>query len=399
MSKDIAVTLTSDTRKFSSGMKSARDDLSLLSTGIKAAGVAVAGFLTFQAVKSGLGALTDTIGKLDDLAAESERLGVSTEFLSELHHAAKLSDTDIEALNGGLEKLEKNLGKATDDGKGLTDTLAKFGLDAQQLAAAGPEEAFLRISDAAAGIRDPFQRAAFVTDLFGKSGQSLLGILGKGREGITELRKEARLLGVSLSSDAAEKAGLADDAMKRLDSSWMGLKTTLAIELAPAMTSFVNWLAIDVPAGARKAKAEVDSLTNSFGDLINLIASGPTNLFGSRKMDKLRSMMLPDKNGTARPLKGDMDVVLGEPGEFPNRGKGADGPAAAVGDILKEFKSFAKPLAIDSKEGFSTIARALTKSTTDPVGNKQLAEQKIANKHLAKIEDGLKNQPKIAPPF
>jgi hypothetical protein len=365
---DIAVTLTSDTRKFSQGMKNARQDLALFSAaaqslkaGLVAGGAAIAGFFAISTVKSGLSELKNTIGQLDDLAAQSERLGVSTEFLSELHHAASLSDTDIEALNGGLEKLEKNLGKATIEGGDLTKMLARAGLDADELAKAGPEEAFMRIADAVSRIRDPLQRAAFVTDVFGKSGQSLVGILSKGRAGIQELREEAQRLGVSLDSETAQKIGLADDSLKRFDASWKGLKTTLVVEVLPAITSTMNYLS--------RLIASWRSFRKDIGD----------------DLERLRRQALP-KNG----------MGVADP-NLPGKGGGL--PDLDLGGIQKDFKSFASPIAIETREGFGILARALTRDGNKSAAEKQLAETKKSNAHLSRIEDGLKNQPKIAPPF
>ena len=390
MANDIAITLTSDTRKFSQGMKSARDDLSLFSSSIKAAGGLVAGFLSFQAVKAGFSTLSETVGKLDDLAAEAERLGVSTEFLSELQHAAQLSDTDIAALTGGLEKLEKNLGKATLEGGDLTKMLQRAGIDANDLAKLGPEKAFLKIADAVSRISDPLQRAAFITDVFGKSGQSLIGILSKGSEGINQLREEARRLGVSLSSDAAERIGLADDAMKRFNSAVEGLKTTFAVELAPALTSFVNLMTNSlVPALGRVAR-EFSLLKQNAEEAFHLL-SNPRSLMNAQKaidefrLDRNRKLLLPkDGLGAANPNP---------------QAKGGAGADIDLGGIKKDFKTFAKPLDVSSKEGFSQLARALTKPTGTTVADKQLREAQKANQHLGKIEAGLANFPKVAPAF
>lgn len=429
MARDIAVTLTSDTRNFSRGLKSARDDLNLFGSSINSIKSAITGFLTFQGLKSGIQSIISTVGELDDLGALSDRLGVSTEFLSELQYAAKLSDTDIEALNGGLEKLEKNLGKATLEGGDLNKMLGRVGLEADELRKRGPEQAFLAIADAISRIADPIQRAAFVTEVFGKQGQSLIGILSKGRKGIQELRDEAKSLGITFSTDMKEKVGDADDAVKRMSAALDALKRDIALTFADSITGSVDNIkgfadAIrdnviptlnDMAKGAADSNKELKELNKWLsGSGIKSFLTDPDN-FITRMMkspERLKGLfrdrrrdMLPRAGGAAGPIDEMLPKSGGAAGPIGPKNEFHPGPAVNPGDmidlggILKDFKSFAKPLAIESKEGFSTIARALTQKTDSPLANKQLAEAKIANKHLGKIEDGLKNLPKVAPAF
>lgn len=391
MANDIAITLTSDTRNFSRGMRSAREELTLFRSTIDTVKGAVAGFLTFQAIKGGVGVLTDTIGKLDDLSAQADRLGVSTEFLSELQYAAKLSDTEVESLNGAFEKLEKNLGKNSIEGGDLTKMLNKVGLDSKKLMAAGPEEAFLQIADAASRISDPLQRAAFVTDVFGKSGQSLIGILSRGKAGINALREEARNLGISISGDAAEKIGLADDAMKRLGASTDAFKNILAIELAPLTTSVLDGMTASVGFLAdqwRNAKDNLGEFVHLLGNARNFLPRFAGGISAQESINQFRRDRQAERDAQRIAREGNKTV----------RGDGIDlgGPDSK---LKQDFKSFAKPLALESKEGFSALARALTQSSGNAIADKQLAEAKKHTTQLGRIEEGLRNQPKIAPAF
>lgn len=390
---DIAVVLSANTRDFKRGMQEAQSDLKGLRMAFDSARKVAVGFFTFTSLKTGFGVLKDTIGRLDDLAAQADRLGVSTEFLSEIQEAAKLSDTDIEALNGGLEKLEKNLGKATVEGSDLTKMLKRAGLDASQLARQGPEEAFLAIAEAVASIEDPFQRAAFVTDIFGKSGQSLLGILSRGREGIAALRSEVRSLGGTLTSDGAAKISEADDAFKRLHIIMEGLKKDFAVAIAPDLVPLLQDIASAMRSDVLPILKDTLSVLKEFRPELQFVVKHLTVLgqvltfYGKLK-------------GIWKGLNSDpfMDAV--PPG-------GAAGPVGAarrntdLGGPKKEmeFKSFAKPIEIMSKEGFSLLARTLTKPSASNVGQQQLAQAKKTNELLAKIAGVIASLPKVAPPF
>lgn len=359
---DMVVNLTANSRGFASGMRSARSELSGFQAAVGQVKVALAGFLTFQAIKTGIGTIIDTIGKLDDTADLASRLGVSTEFLSEMQGAAMLADTDVEALNNGLKKLEKNLGKASIEGGELQKMLARVGLDATELAALGPEEAFLQIADAVKSIENPMHRAAFVTDVFGKSAVNLVNLLAEGREGIKGLRSEVRGLGGGLGEFDAAAVGEADRALKSMAIAWEGMKRDVAVTFAPVVVELT--------------KAVRDHLLPAI-----------------REAGEVMKRLFPKDNV----------IQLKPPDDGPKIDLAA-GAGDAVHDRIdmgfKDMKAMSKPIEVMSKEGFSILARALQKpSAAQNVAQNQLKEAQKANKHLGNIEDALKNQPQVAPAF
>jgi len=371
--RDIAVTLTADSRGFGRGVKSARDDLSALRETVDSVKTALVGFLSISAIKGFVGGLTDTVGKIDDLAAQADRLGVSTEFLSELEGAAKLSDTEIDSLNQGLLLMEKSLGKAGLRGE---DT----------------EETFLKIADSVAAMNDPMERAAYVTEIFGKSGQSLIGILSRGRAGIQDLRNEVRSLGGSIGDDMADKAGLADDAVKRLTIAWDGLKNTLAIDLAPALTSVLGGLT-DIARGMKDTFGPILKSTlellGEFRDNLEEIAFVGGKLFeGSSLTDAFRDL---------EAFRRGRDDARNQP-VLPRNKAGAAGAFEFPDKTKIELKNPA--LDVNSKEGFSALARAL-RGPSQNIPQQQLAEQKKGNQKLDDIKNAVKDikLPPVAPDF
>lgn len=185
----------------------------------------------------------------DQIADMSARTGVSVKALSELGYAAKMSGSELSALEPAIRTMQKGLVSGSS-----TSVLEKLGLDRDSIAAMNPEDQFLAIAEKLAGITDPAQQAAYAMQIFGKSGTSLLGMVNEGAGGIEALRQEARNLGVSLTDDAAAKAGAFNDALDKIAMAGQGVANVLGAALAPALTwlaeavakqaaSFGKWLA------------------------------------------------------------------------------------------------------------------------------------------------------------
>lgn len=392
---DIVVNLTANSTQFTKGINQAKSDLSGLSSAVNTAKNLLAGFLTFQGIKGVIGGLRGAIAEVDDLAAASEKLGVTTEFLSEMEYAAKLTDTSVEALHIGLKKMEKTLGEAAlGNGDNVVKMLNRAGKDASALAKMGPEQAFLEIADAVSRIPDPMQRAAFATEIFGKGGQELITLLDQGADGIASFREEARKMGLSITKDMADKAGLADDAFKRMDATFQGLKRNLAIELAPALA--------DGAKGLQDMAGFVKPLIGLMGDLgsvlkevqddfeeMGVVIGGIWGRAGVKEIEGMLKELAKQRKERAAALAN------------PIRGKGPAGEVLDLGGrTLTDKQQTNPPLDVFSKEGFSVVARAM-QSPAINVNQQQLVELKGINKGVGRVEQGLKNikLPPVGPGF
>jgi hypothetical protein len=196
-------------------------------------------------VTGGIAALGAAIGSameikgqfeaIDQLAKLSDRMGIATESFVGLQHAADLSGVSSEELTGGLEKMLKTLGDASDPTSTAAESIRALGLDAAALAKQSPDEAFKSIAQNISEIQDPVQRAAAAMDIFGKAGQSLLPVLMTGKDGLNAATEEAAKLGLTFSRIDAAKVEGANDAISRLKATFVGLARTAAIAIAPVV--------------------------------------------------------------------------------------------------------------------------------------------------------------------
>lgn len=178
------------------------------------------------AVKS----FSDAGSLLDDMA---QRTGASVESLSELQYAFQQSGTDSAALEAGLIKVNKLLGDASNGEKGATDALSELGTSFEALQSLSPDQQFETIVSKLGEIEDIGRRTTVAMAVFGKSGASLLPLVGQ----IDELRSKARELGLTMSGEDAAAAAAFGDAMDNLGSGIQGIVNKIGASLAPALTT------------------------------------------------------------------------------------------------------------------------------------------------------------------
>jgi len=173
----------------------------------------------------------------DQIGDISQRTGLSTEAISELGYAAKLSGSSVEDLEKGFRTLQKGIGSGA-----ANKALESLGLDPKQLARMSPDDQFMAVADAVGSIQDPAQKTAMAMALFGKAGTNLIPMLSGGRKEIEAMREEARKLGVSMSADNVAAGAAFNDALDKMFMSLQGIANAIGKIVAPMLT----WLADQV---------------------------------------------------------------------------------------------------------------------------------------------------------
>lgn len=234
---NLSVKLTATAGAFAATMGKAAGHVKGLGSSLASVGGKIIGFggaLTALAAGGSLAYLVkQSMESIDATAKLSDRLGIATESLVGLQHAADLSGVSAESLTGGLEKMLKTIGDAASEGGAGAAALDKLGLSADALANMPTDQAFGEIAQGLSEIQNPAERARVAMDIFGKSGQQLLPMMLQGREGIAAAMEEAQKLGLTFSRVDAAKVEAANDAMTRLQKVFIGAAQTLAIQLAP----------------------------------------------------------------------------------------------------------------------------------------------------------------------
>lgn len=188
---------------------------------------------------------TGGLDRIDQLGDAAQRIGVTTQSLSELRYAANLSGSSAEDLDTALVKLTTNLGDASLKATPASEALKRIGLDAKDLANESPDVAFRKIVKGLEGVPSAADKASIAMDVFGKGGIKILNTLGAGSGELDRLSMEAKAFGVSVSQIDAAKVGQTKDALDKVSAVIEGVVNQISIALGPAIgfvaDQFTDW--------------------------------------------------------------------------------------------------------------------------------------------------------------
>lgn len=174
--------------------------------------------------------------------ATATQLGITTDQLQELQHAANVTESSAAAMNRGLLFLSRNASAAAGGSKEAADGFQRLGVRLKDADGKlrSPAELIYDVADGLQRMPDGTEKAALAMKMFGRGGAELVPVLNGGREGLRALGVEARELGVVLSKDAIAAAAKFDDAMDLLKASGKGVWNTIGGALMPVATGIVT---------------------------------------------------------------------------------------------------------------------------------------------------------------
>ena len=224
----------------------------------------------FNAIEKGV---TEAFGGVHEVAmlgdetlATAEQLSIATDALQELGYAARLSDSDAATLNTSLRFLSKTVAEAANGSKEAQEALRgiKYS-DANGLL--NVQDIFENVAAQFAAMPKGVEKTNLALKLFGRQGAAMIPLLNKGTDGIATLRAEARASGVVLS-EAALLAGAAyDDALKRMQGSFQGLKNSFAVPVIAKVAELFE--KIQKALSSKGINRAVSMLSAAFGRLVD----------------------------------------------------------------------------------------------------------------------------------
>ncbi len=232
--------VNSSLKGFSSGLAGAFLKLSPL------LGVAGIGALTAQSLKS-----------VDALAKTADKLDITTKSLASLEYLTKIySSASAPAMSEALTKATKRLGEFNATGGGASAVwLKKLNLDTQELAGLKPDELFKRYSSEIGKLSTRGEQLAAISALMGDESRALIGIIDAGAGVFDDAAERVDKFGTGISRIEASRIEDANDAISNMQEAMKGLGISIAVELAPKITQFINWM-LDI-------EERLDSLSES----------------------------------------------------------------------------------------------------------------------------------------
>jgi hypothetical protein len=178
----------------------------------------------------------------DGFVTTAEKLGATTAQLSVLRYGWKLNNVEIEQGEKGLGKLNRTLyDAATGKNKDAAALFQRLGInlrDANGQVRKGVD-VMPQLMQAFEKNENASLRSAMAVALFGKSGESLIPFLIRGKAYLAELTEENRRYS-SLTKEQAAGMGELDAAYDKLEKAGSGLTLRLSVAMAPALGRVVN---------------------------------------------------------------------------------------------------------------------------------------------------------------
>ena len=194
---------------------------------------------------AGLGLLVkQSLDATDALAKTAARIGTTTDSLSRLQFAARISGISLEQTNMALQRAVRRTSEAARGTGEAQQALRELGVDAAKLATMPLDKAMLVLSDAFARVGSGADELRLAFKLFDSEGAAFVNVLRQGSIELGKLFRNATNLGAVMTQRAAAGVERANDALTRLFTLLNGLKDNIVAALAPAIEALTNKLTV-----------------------------------------------------------------------------------------------------------------------------------------------------------
>ena len=232
----------------------------------------------FSGVSGAAGAFVGTLGKLgydavtnaDELNTLSKQTGLSTTALQKMQYASDLVDVSVEDITGALKKMKP---KMTESNK----TFEKLGVSIYdthgKMRAA--EDVFYDSIKALSQIQNETERDQVAMELFGKSADSLAGIIDDGGAAFKEYGKQAEEMGLVLDGDTLDALNETKDTIDQVKATTAAtlaqVGADVATVLAPAIEKLAGFIG-DITAKLRELSPEQMQVILTIASIVAAVA-------------------------------------------------------------------------------------------------------------------------------
>jgi hypothetical protein len=291
------VMLGLDSAEFSTGLAKANSGLSKFSKAAKVGFAVVAAAATAAGAALSV-AVKGAIDRADDLSKTAQRIGTTTEALSRLEWAAKLSDVSLSQLSTGLQRLSRNM---LDVSNGV-GAQAKTAFDALGIAVVDTEgklrssdEVFAEIADRFSRMPDSAEKTALAMQLLGRAGAEMIPLLNSGKQGLADMAAESDRLGNTISTNTGRAAEQFNDSLTRVQTVMGGVVNKIMEAVLPSLNRLGDLLASPefaanaqqistaIVDGMALAVEAVNAVVGAFNSLREAMAWASTHdMFGNK---------------------------------------------------------------------------------------------------------------------
>lgn len=253
--------------KTSAGFRKVRDGLGGISKrvlNVKTAVAALGGSL----------ALRQFSQQIDDIAKQSDRLGITVAQLQSLQFAASQTGTDAGELKKGFERFNKSISEAsTGIGTGVR-AFEMLGISVTNTDGSlkNSNQLLNEVADGFVGVKDPADRVRIAMDLFGRSGAGMVNMLQNGSAELNAIRDQFSDLTVELTGEQATAVEEANDRFDALGRTFSSIGHQITAAVMPALASIATFLTVNMLKAIAGTISGFRGLINAFIDGLNVLS-------------------------------------------------------------------------------------------------------------------------------
>lgn len=234
------------------------------------AGIAASLGMGVKEAVTGFAAAGDAVDKM------AARVGLSAETLQEWSFAAKHVGASPEALENGLKDLSKHMAEIASGSDTTSSAATLFKALGIAVKDAGGKirpvaEVFEEFADAIKRNEDPALRTRMAMAALGEGGRSLIPMMSAGSEGLREMSKQARDLGLVMSSEDVAAAANLTDHLDDMRAVFGSIGTTIGAKLAPVVVRLADQFRDLVAANREAFSARFASVASQFAESFSRI--------------------------------------------------------------------------------------------------------------------------------
>ena len=178
----------------------------------------------------------------DALSKTANKIGTTTEALSKLQFAAKLSGVETSTLNMAMQRFTRRLSEAARGTGEAQGALRELNIDARELQQMPLDDQMLALSRAFGEVGTESDKVRLAFKLFDSEGVALVNMLKQGEIALNGFFEEAEAVGIVMSQQAAKGVEKANDEFLILSSIFKGILDQTVAALAPALEYIVTSL-------------------------------------------------------------------------------------------------------------------------------------------------------------
>lgn len=185
-----------------------------------------------------LGLGYNALQNADDLATLAQQTGLSTDEIQKMRYASDLVDVSFDDISGALRKMKGNM-------DGAPETWKKLGVATKNADGSMRDatEVFYETLGALSNVANETERDQLAMELFGKSADSLAGIVDDGGAALQQFGQEASDLGLIMSEDTISALNETNDTVDKMKMEVGGTLAEIGAEIATVLAPALETLA------------------------------------------------------------------------------------------------------------------------------------------------------------